>query len=106
MTDREVCIGCNLISGIGSVRFAKLCEAVDTPADIPKLSRADLMQIGGIGAQIAENIVAFDWDAEVAREMAVAERGGVRILSRFDEAYPDILRHIYDPPLVLYKIFK
>ena len=40
MTDREVCIGCNLISGIGSVRFAKLCEAVDTPAAI----RADFSE--------------------------------------------------------------
>lgn len=102
MTDREVCIGCNLISGIGSVRFAKLCEAVDSPAQIPELDRSDLMQIPGFGAMLAEKVVGFDWDAEVGRELAVAERGGVRILTRFDEGYPDILRHIYDPPLALY----
>ena len=102
MTEREVCIGCNLISGIGSVRFAKLCEVVDSPAQIPELDRSDLMQIPGFGAMLAEKIVAFDWDAEVGRELSVAERGGVRILTRFDEGYPEVLRHIYDPPLALY----
>ena len=102
MTDREVCIGCNLISGIGSARFARLCEVVDSPSQIPELDRADLMQIPGFGAMLAEKVVSFDWDAEVGRELAVAERGGVRILTRFDEAYPEILQHIYDPPLALY----
>ena len=60
------------------------------------------MQIPGFGAMLAEKVVSFDWDAEVGRELSVAERGGVRILTRFDEGYPDVLRHIYDPPLVLY----
>ena len=102
MTDREVCIGCNLISGIGAVRFGKLCEAVDRPSQIPELTRSDLLNIPGMGNVIAEKIVSFDWDAEVSRELAIAERGGVRIYTRFDENYPEILRHIYDPPLCLY----
>lgn len=102
MNDREACIGCNLISGIGNARFVKLCEFAGSPARIPELDRSDLMQIPGIGAMLAEKIVSFDWDAEVSRELAVAERGGVRIFTRYDAGYPEILRHIYDPPLVLY----
>lgn len=102
MNDREACIGCNLISGIGSARFAKLCEAAGSAGRIPELDRSELMQISGIGAMLAEKIVSFDWDAEVSRELAIAERGGVRIFSRYDEGYPEILHHIYDPPLVLY----
>jgi DNA processing protein len=102
MNDREACIGCNLISGIGNARFVKLCEVAGSPARIPELDRSDLMQIPGIGAMLAEKIVSFDWDAEVSRELAVAERGGVRIFTRYDAGYPEILRHIYDPPLVLY----
>ena len=102
MTDREVCIGCNLISGIGAARFAKLCEIAGSPSRIPELDRAALMDIPGFGAILAEKLISFDWDAEISRELAIAERGGVRILSRYDEAYPEILRHIYDPPLVLY----
>ena len=102
MTDREVCIGCNLISGIGAARFAKLCEIAGSPSRIPELDRAALMDIPGFGALLAEKVVSFDWNAEVSRELAIAERGGVRIFSRFDEGYPEILRHIYDPPLVLY----
>ena len=60
MTDREVCIGCNLISGIGSVRFAKLCEVAGSPGRIPELDRAALMEIPGFGAMLAEKLISFD----------------------------------------------
>ena len=102
MTDREACIGCNLISGVGIARFRLLCQAAGTPAAIPELDRSALMQIPGIGALLAEKIVNFDWDAEISRELTIAERGGVRIFTLFDEGYPEILRNIFDPPLCLY----
>lgn len=102
MIERDICIGCNLIPGIGAARFSKLCEVTGDVRRIPELTRAELMQIPGIGAMLAEKIVSFDWDADVSRELSIAERGGVRIISRFDDAYPEILRHIYDPPLCLY----
>lgn len=102
MTDREICIGCNMISGIGYIRFKALCDHFGSPAAIPKATRGELLQVKGITSQNAENIIAFDWDGELCREMSVAERGGVRIYTLFDEGYPEVLRHLYDPPLVLY----
>lgn len=102
MTDREACIVCNMIPGIGWVRFNALCSAFGGAAKIPETSRAELLDVKGIGAQFAEKIVEFDWDAELNREMAIAERGGVRIYTVFDEGYPEVLRTLYDPPLCLY----
>ena len=102
MTDREACIVCNMIPGIGWTRFNALCTALGGASKIQGTSRGDLLDIKGIGAQFAEKIVEFDWDAELNREMAIADRGGVRIYTVFDEGYPEVLRTLYDPPLCLY----
>lgn len=102
MTERELCIGLNMISGIGSVRYRALCEAFGSPDAVRGASRGELQEIPGIGRITAERMVAFDWDAELSRELSIAERGGVRILTLADEDYPKALREIFDPPICLY----
>ena len=43
-------------------------------------------------------------DAEAMRWAAAVERSGVRLLTAFDEEYPEVLREIADPPFVLYAL--
>jgi len=43
-------------------------------------------------------------DAEAMRWAASVERSGVRLLTAFDEEYPETLREIADPPFVLYAL--
>lgn len=102
MTYRELCIGINMISGLGYSRYNALCEAFGSPDAIRNAERGELQKVPGIGQIIAERIVEFDWDAELTRELAVAERGNVRITTIEDEDYPECLRELRDPPLVLY----
>ena len=102
MTDREFCIGINMISGLGFSRYRNLLEAFGSPDEVRKAERGMLQKVEGIGPVLAERIVAFDWDAELSREQGIAERGGVQIISYVDENYPEELRNIYDPPLCLY----
>jgi DNA processing protein len=102
MTDRELCIAINMISGIGYVKYMALRERFPSADDIRNANRSDLMQVEGIGQTLAERIVGFDWDAELSKELQTAERGGVTILTLQDESYPEMLRDLYDPPLVLY----
>jgi len=45
-------------------------------------------------------------DSEALRWASGLERGGVRILSAFDEEYPASLREIADPPFVLFALGK
>ena len=69
MTDRELCIALNMISGIGAGRYQALLETFCTPDGVRQADRSDLMSVDGIGKVIAERIIDFDWDAELAREL-------------------------------------
>ncbi len=102
MLDREACIVLNLIPGIGFVKYTALSETFGSPAGVCGRSAEELRRVPGIGALLADKVANFDWQGELERECELAEKAGVRIITLFDEAYPDILRHLYDPPLCLY----
>ncbi|MBE6357370.1 MAG: DNA-protecting protein DprA [Lentisphaerae bacterium] len=102
MNYRELCIGINMISGLGYLRYKALCEAFGSPDAIRAAERGELQKIPGIGQIIAERIVEFDWDAELSKELAIADRGNVRITTLADDDYPECLRELSDPPLALY----
>ena len=102
MTNREACIIFNMISGVGYIKYRALCDRFGSPAEALKQPEGELLQSPGIGPQLADRIVRWQETVDLAGEMAFAERSGVRILTLFDDAYPDVLRHLYDPPMVLY----
>lgn len=102
MTDRELCIALNMISGLGCNRYQALLETFGSPDEIRRAERSELMQVEGIGKVLAERIISFDWDAELSRELAIAERSGVEIVTLAEDNYPAELREIFDSPLCLY----
>ena len=102
MTDRECAISLNMITGIGYTKYRALLDAFGSGDGIRSASRGDLQEVPGIGKTLAERIVDFDWDAELSREMGIADRGGVRVITLVDENYPAALRELFDPPLCLY----
>jgi DNA processing protein len=53
---------------------------------------------------LARAVLRGPEDAEAARWAAAIERGGVRLLTPFDDEYPRLLREIADPPFVLYAL--
>ena len=101
MNSREGCIALNLINGIGFVKYSALVGRFGSPEAVFSASREELLETPGIGEQLAERIAAFD-PAQLERELEITERGGARILTLFDEDYPEVLRQLFDPPLVLY----
>ena len=102
MTDREACIILNMISGIGYAKFRSLCDAFGSPSAALGASQAELMEVPGIGETLAGEIAAWRSEVDWEGEMKFASDNGVRILTLFDEAYPEVLRRLYDPPLALY----
>lgn len=102
MTDREACIVFNMISGVGYVKYRALCDRFGSPSEALAQPEGELLQVAGIGPQLADRIVRWQEETDLTGELAFAERSGVRILTLFDDAYPDILRHLYDPPMALY----
>ncbi len=102
MLDREACIVLNMISGIGYVKYSALSDEFGSPAMIFEQSAESLRRTPGIGAALADRIAECDCAQMLAGECELADKAGVGIITLYDEAYPDVLRHLYDPPLCLY----
>ncbi len=56
----------------------------------------------GLEGEIAEALTSPDLLERAKREIRQVEKIGYAVLSIADERYPEYLREIYDPPLVLY----
>ncbi|MBQ4106317.1 MAG: DNA-processing protein DprA [Lentisphaeria bacterium] len=102
VTEREACIIFNMISGVGYGTYRKLEAHFGSPLAALTATPQELQEVPGIGEALAARIAGWRGLVDFEGEMAFADANGVRILTLRDEAYPEILRQLYDPPLVLY----
>lgn len=102
MTEAEAYIALNLLPGIGPSRVRRLLEAFSLPQAILSASTEQLQRVDGIGRDLAETLSRWESKIDLARELAQAKELGVTVVTLADITYPENLRNIYDPPLVLY----
>jgi DNA protecting protein DprA len=101
--DRERLMLLNLVPDIGSTRLARLLEHFGSLDRVWKATVQEFQQVEGIGAVLAQRLVSGCRNERLlADELALAKQYGVQIVTLEDAAYPQPLRHIPDPPLVLY----
>ncbi len=91
---------------LGKRRISKLLEKTrewdESPEEIFRLNIPDLLKIDGIGEGVARNIAGFnDWDS-VERILDQTAKSGANLISLDDDNYPPLLKHIYDPPILLW----
>ncbi len=101
MTEFEALVGLNLILDIGSVRLKRLLDYFYTPENILKASREELTRILGIADKIADKIRALKKE-DLDNELNLAGKQGIKIISYKDDDYPENLKQIIDPPIILY----
>ncbi len=90
------------VPGVGNLLFRRLVEKIGSPRQVLRSSRKTLIGVAGVTPRIAaaiRNHRTPDW---VRREIDLCRRKGYKIITRQDGAYPALLRHIPDPPPVLY----
>jgi DNA processing protein len=102
MEAREAFVALNMIEHVGPVRVRKLLEHFGDAPSILGASRQRLMQVNAIGEEVANAIVSWENTVDLAAELKRIEAFGCRVLVQDDPAYPELLRQIYDPPIVLY----
>ena len=102
MDSREALIALNLIEGVGPVRVRQLLEHFGDAPSILGASQNRLLQARGIGADTAEAISAWEKTVDLGGELKRITDFGCRVLTQADADYPESLRQIYDPPIVLY----
>jgi DNA processing protein len=102
MDSREALVALNLIEHVGPIRVRQLLECFGEAPAILKASRQQLLRVHGIGEETAQAIANWEKTVDLDGELKRIADFGCRILTQADEDYPELLRQIYDPPIVLY----
>ncbi len=91
----------SLIKGIGNRTALKLLEIFKTPEALFDASYSTLEKIAG--KKISEKILNYSDARKKAEEIiSICESKGIKIVSINDKEYPENLKQIPDPPIILY----
>jgi DNA processing protein len=90
-----------LIPGLGTRIAGKLIQRFRTPMAVFRASRTELESAGASGA-VAQSIASgCTFDDAVAQQQRVLDTGTITVAIS-DPEYPQLLREIYDPPVLLF----
>lgn len=102
MEVRESLVALNMIEHVGPVRVRQLLEHFGDAPSILGASRQQLQRVKGIGEDTAAAIASWEKTIDLQAELKRISDFGCHILIQDDAEYPELLRQIYDPPVVLY----
>lgn len=89
-------------SGYASENFIKLHSLYKNPVDVYNLENEEVMQLGKeFSSTFKDNLCNRDL-TKARRIYEYCQANGIEVLSFVDERYPDSLRAIHNPPIVLY----
>ena len=90
-----------LVLGLGTQTLQKLISHFEGPESVVEASRGELRRLS-----VSDDVIAdllSDHSAERAEaEWQKAAEAEIQVVDMLDDAYPPLLREIYDPPLLLY----
>ncbi len=91
----------NGINGIGPRTINKIINNLDTIRDLWSMSRQEIINLGVKAKKVDKFIRKKDEIKKFSAEKFLAEKE-MNYLTLYNEAYPDKLKNIYDPPPVIY----
>ena len=92
----------NMTKGVGARTYFKLVAALGSAEAILQASREQLGRIEGVTESAVDAIIAGRDAIDVEAELALVEKMGAQIVTIEDADFPEHLKKVYDPPLVLY----
>lgn len=102
MDVREALVALNMVDHVGPVRLRQLLEFFPDAPAILSASRDQLLRVRGIGEDTATAISKWQDNVDLQAELKRIADFGCHIVIQSDPEYPELLRQIYDPPIVLY----
>ena len=93
--------------GLGSVRLKKLIEKFSGAKNVFESSVKELSEVEGISKKLAESVLHLKRDGsnlenDFGALQKKMEKRGIGAVTYSDEDYPELLKKIYDPPVILY----
>ncbi|MFM6975647.1 MAG: DNA-processing protein DprA [Sphingobacteriaceae bacterium] len=95
-------IALTLIPGVGCITARALLSHFGSSENVFKAPLKKLLQVPGIGPQIAANICSFHQFDKVENEIRFINEHAIKPLFLTDVDYPKRLAQCYDAPLMLY----
>jgi len=95
------------IEGIGPVKIRNLLSSFHSIDNILEADPAKLSGVDGIGVFLAKKFSEAKKSlqqsfATFEKEFSALQAHNIKALSFFDDDYPELLKRIYDPPMILY----
>ena len=91
-----------MVDHVGPVRLRQLLQFFAEPSAILKASKSQLLNVHGIGEDTATAISNWETTIDLSAELKRISDFGCHVVIQSDDEYPELLRQIYDPPIVLY----
>jgi len=101
MDDKLYWIGFTLVKGIGAVRFQRLLERFGSGESAWHAAPVDLAG-AGLSRKMIERLVALRQKVDLPQLWDQIHAKDIKVLTWLDEAYPQRLKEIEQPPPVLY----
>jgi DNA processing protein len=92
-----------LTPGLGTRRALELLERFGSPAEILQADPAEL-EAAGVPPAVAQSLASGCTFEEAAGQVERAKALGAELIPLHDERYPERLREIYDPPILLFAL--
>ncbi len=98
----EALLGLYSIPTIGPVRMRNLISALGSPEEVLLAGMRNLTKVEGIDHKTAEKIKAGPDTQFVQQQLEQMGTHQVGVLTYWDDAFPERLKRIYDPPAFLF----
>jgi len=98
----RVLLALSIIPGFGCRRVYNLLKHIKDPEEIFSLGKRELRAVEGIGEASALSVLAFDDWEKVDHIIKQTEENGSEIITLVDPEYPELLKQIYDPPILFW----
>lgn len=102
MTEELLWVALGLALGEKRATFRNLLAHFEKVEAVLDASPRELCQVKGVSPDLADAIRKAPQDSEFEKERDAIERLGLKIVPLHSPNYPENLRHIPDPPAVLY----
>ncbi len=90
------------LQNFGPRKYQKLLEIFKEPKNIWEASEKDIMKAGILSDKLSTCFFALRRQMDPDRLLAGIYEQNIKLLERENLSYPPLLRHIYDPPFLLY----
>lgn len=102
MEELKYWLAFNSIDGLGAVSIMKIWKHFNSMKEAWSASASDFYEIEALQNNLIEKIITSRPNLDPALLLEKTLEHNVKILCILDEGYPELLKSIYDPPVILY----